>query len=72
MGTRRAIVGLLLIALGTFSIATVLGLLAGYFGGLVDSAIMRSVDVVLALPGPLIAIVVVGVGGGGYCMELWC
>jgi peptide/nickel transport system permease protein len=47
-------------------IATVLGLVSGYLGGWVDSAIMRWVDFMLALPAPLIAIVVVGVVGGGY------
>jgi peptide/nickel transport system permease protein len=46
--------------------ATLLGLLSGYLGGLVDSAIMRWVDFMFALPGPLVAIVVVGVLGGGY------
>jgi peptide/nickel transport system permease protein len=54
------------VAAGAFSIATVLGLLSGYLGGAVDSAIMRWVDFMLALPGPLVAIVVVGVVGGGY------
>lgn len=65
-GARTALVGPTVIALGAFAIATVLGLLAGYFGGWIDSVIMRGVDIVLALPGPLIAIVVVGVTGGGY------
>ena len=66
VGARTAIVGPTVIALGAFAIATVLGLVAGYFGGRIDAAIMRTVDIVLALPGPLIAIVVVGVTGGGY------
>ena len=66
LGTRTALIGPLVIAVGAFAIATILGLLAGYFGGLVDSAVMRWVDLMYALPGPLIAIVVVGVIGGGY------
>ena len=41
-------------------------MLSGYLGGWVDSVIMRWVDFMLALPGPLVAIVVVGVIGGGY------
>ena len=36
------------------------------YGAWVDSVIMRWVDFMLALPAPLIAIVVVGVVGGGY------
>ena len=43
-----------------------IGLMSGYLGGWVDSVIMRWVDFMLALPGPLVAIVVVGVIGGGY------
>jgi peptide/nickel transport system permease protein len=65
-GARTALVGPVVVAGGAFAIATLLGLLSGYLGGLVDSAIMRWVDFMLALPGPLVAIVVVGVVGGGY------
>lgn len=70
VGARTAVLGPLAIAFGAFAIATCLGLVAGYFGGWVDAAIMRCMDVVLALPGPLIAIVVVGVTGGGYWMAV--
>jgi peptide/nickel transport system permease protein len=65
-GARTALVGPVIIAASAFAIATLLGLLAGYLGGAVDSAIMRWVDFMLALPGPLVAVVVVGVVGGGY------
>ncbi len=65
-GAWTALAGPIVIAAGAFSIATLLGLLSGYLGGLVDSAIMRWVDFMFALPGPLVAIVVVGVVGGGY------
>jgi peptide/nickel transport system permease protein len=66
VGARTALMGPIVIAVGAFMIATLLGLLSGYLGGFIDSAIMRWVDFMLALPGPLIAIVVVGVVGGGY------
>ena len=36
-----------------------LGLIAGYFGGLVDNIIMRVVDIMLALPSLLLALVLV-------------
>jgi peptide/nickel transport system permease protein len=65
-GAWTALAGPIVIAAGAFTIATVLGLLSGYLGGLVDSTIMRWVDFMFALPGPLVAIVVVGVVGGGY------
>ena len=65
-GSWTALVGPIIVAVGAWMIATILGLLSGYLGGWVDSAIMRWVDFMLALPAPLIAIVVVGVVGGGY------
>ena len=42
---------------------TVLGLISGYFGGLVDAAIMRLVDIMLALPSLLLALVLVAIFG---------
>jgi peptide/nickel transport system permease protein len=65
-GAETALVGPIVVAAGAFAIATLLGLLSGYLGGLVDAAVMRWVDFMFALPGPLVAIVVVGVVGGGY------
>ena len=43
----------------------VLGLLAGFYGGLVDELIMRVVDVMLAFPGLLLILVFVAVLGAG-------
>lgn len=45
------------------TVGTVLGLLAGYFGGRVDRWIMRLVDIKMSLPSILLAIVVVSVLG---------
>jgi peptide/nickel transport system permease protein len=66
VGTRTALVGALVVAVGAFSIATVLGLISGYRGGAADAVVMRSADLLLALPALLIAIVVVGILGGGF------
>ncbi|PLB09310.1 dipeptide ABC transporter permease DppC [Proteus mirabilis] len=41
----------------------ILGLMAGYFGGIVDIAIMRVVDIMLALPSLLLALVLVAIFG---------
>nr|BEL01496.1 ABC transporter permease [Dehalococcoides mccartyi] len=46
-------------------LGTTLGLLAGYFGGLLDEIIMRITDVVLAFPGLILALVVAGLLGPG-------
>ena len=66
VGARAAVIGPALIAIGALIIGNTLGLIAGYVGGRVDYFIMRLSDLVWALPGLLIAIVVVGVIGGGY------
>lgn len=44
-------------------IGFVLGILAGYFGGIVDTIIMRLCDIMLALPSMLVAIAVISVLG---------
>jgi peptide/nickel transport system permease protein len=66
VGARTALVGPAVVAAGAFAIATILGLSAGYVGGATDSLVMRWVDFMFALPGPLIAIVIVGIVGGGF------
>ncbi len=54
------------IALGvTLTIGVALGLLAGYAGGWVDGAIMRLVDVLLAFPSFILALIVAGLYGPG-------
>jgi peptide/nickel transport system permease protein len=70
VGARTAVLGPVLITLGSALIGTLLGLLAGYVGGLSDSVILRWADLMFALPGQLVAIVVVGVLGGGYFLAV--
>jgi peptide/nickel transport system permease protein len=69
-GTRTAVVGPLLIALGAAMLGSVLGLSAGYRGGWADALVMRGVDLLYAVPFLLVAIVVVGVLGGGYLVAV--
>jgi peptide/nickel transport system permease protein len=45
------------------AIGTVIGLLAGYFGGWVDQVLMRLTDTVLSIPGLLLVIIFVSVVG---------
>jgi peptide/nickel transport system permease protein len=70
VGARAAVIGPAVVALLSFLIGNALGLVAGYFGGRTDSLIMRWVDLMLALPGLLIAVVIVGAVGGGYWMAV--
>ena len=54
--------GLAAVAIATVA-GTIIGLLAGYFGGYTDSIFMRLMDVLLAFPSILLAIIVVSVLG---------
>jgi peptide/nickel transport system permease protein len=70
VGARTAILGPALIAFGAMLLGNFFGVLAGYRGGGSDTVISRIVDFVYALPALLIAIVVVGVLGGGYFLAV--
>ena len=48
-----------------FTIGTTLGVMAGYLGGFVNQAIMRTVDVFYAFPSVLLAIAISGALGAG-------
>ena len=69
-GARTAVVGATVITLGGLLIGIPLGLIAGYRGGRVDAVISRGADFMIAIPALLVAIVVVGVLGGGYWMAV--
>src|ERR1700704_1144112 len=56
------LVGLTVVAVSA-SVGTLLGAIAGYFGGVMDDAISRIIDVLLAFPGLLLAIALVAVLG---------
>lgn len=46
---------------GALSVGVTLGLVAGYFGGLIDTLIMRLMDIILAFPSLLLALALVAV-----------
>ena len=61
----------MLIALGTgLAVGTTLGVVAGYFGGLIDELIMRIVDIWMGFPFLLIALVVAVVLGASFTVVM--
>jgi peptide/nickel transport system permease protein len=70
VGARTALLGPAIVAVCAGAIGTALGLWTGYAGGLVDSIIMRVIDLVYAVPPLLVTIVVVGLFGGGYWLAV--
>jgi len=59
-GSRISLGLAIIVAASVLTIAVVMGSVAGFFGGLVDTAIMRLVDVVLAFPGLILALAITG------------
>ncbi|WP_246727933.1 ABC transporter permease subunit [Chelativorans sp. Marseille-P2723] len=57
-------IGLVVVALSA-TVGVIVGLIAGYFRGPVDTAIMRLMDIILAFPSLLLALVLVAVLGPG-------
>jgi peptide/nickel transport system permease protein len=62
-GAHTTLTATLLAVLIAFGIGVLAGLIAGFTGGIVDTAIMRLVDVFLAIPSLLLAMVMVSVLG---------
>ncbi|CAN7495638.1 MULTISPECIES: ABC transporter permease [Neorhizobium] len=65
-GSRNSLLfGLISPALAAF-FGTILGVTAGYFGGVIDRVISRVVDLLLAFPELLLAIMIAAVLGGAF------
>ena len=62
-GARTSLVAAFCVVAAAFTIGTVLGVLAGYFGKVVDAIIMRVADMMIAFPGMILAIAVAGIMG---------
>jgi peptide/nickel transport system permease protein len=64
-GAQPTLLGALVVVLISGAMGIPLGLIAGYYGGRVDAAIMRVLDALLAFPALLLAILVVSTFGRG-------
>lgn len=62
-GARISLLVGVAVVIGAGTLGTVLAMLAGYFGGIVDAAISRVTDIFLAVPFLLVAIAIVGAVG---------
>ncbi|OTA19120.1 peptide ABC transporter permease [Xenorhabdus beddingii] len=62
-GARLSLLVGCLVVMMSLLMGITLGVLAGYFGGMVDTIIMRIVDIMLALPSLLLALVLVAIFG---------
>ncbi|WP_029319896.1 ABC transporter permease [Butyrivibrio sp. AE3004] len=64
-GGRTTIAATFILVFISFVIGTVLGMLCGYYGGILDMALMRLADIMLAFPQMVIAIAVAGILNAG-------
>lgn len=64
-GTRYALGLGLSILIFQIVLGVGLGLIAGFYGGIIEAAIMRLVDIMLAIPGIVLALAIAGIMGGG-------
>lgn len=62
-GTRVSVSASFILVACIFVVGSILGILAGYFGGWVDMVIMRIADMMIAFPGMVLAIAVAGILG---------
>jgi peptide/nickel transport system permease protein len=64
-GSRYAVfLGVVIVGI-EMALGVTLGLVAGYYGGLVESTIMRVVDIALSMPALVLALAIAGMLGGG-------
>ncbi|MDQ4129463.1 MAG: ABC transporter permease, partial [Actinomycetota bacterium] len=77
-GARLSIGATVVTALGITIVGIVLGMLAGYVGGVVDSAISRTIDILLGFPHLLLVLALIALLGPGlrnimlaYVVEAW-
>ena len=63
-GARYSLTSVLVLVTVIFIVGTSLGVVAGYFGGITDTLIMRVSDMMISFPGMILAIAVAGILGG--------
>jgi peptide/nickel transport system permease protein len=65
-GTRYSLaIGVVVVGI-TASVGTTLGIVSGYSRGIIDETLMRIVDIVLAFPGIILALVIAGILGPSF------
>ncbi len=65
-GTRISLEVSLIVVTITTVVGSILGLIAGYCGGVVDEIIMRTVDILMAFPGIIMALLIAGLLGQSF------
>ena len=64
-GGRTTIAATFFLVFVSFAVGTVIGMVCGYYGGVVDRIFMRIADITLGFPQMVVAIAVAGILGAG-------
>jgi ABC-type dipeptide/oligopeptide/nickel transport system permease subunit len=64
-GASASVFSSIFVVAATLGIGATIGVMCGYLGGLVDTLLMRLVDIFLAFPGMVLALAVAGILGPG-------
>jgi peptide/nickel transport system permease protein len=70
-GTRTTFELSILVVALTSTFGVFIGIIAGYFRGVIDEILMRLIDVLLAFPSSSYAGVIIGALGPGMIIRLW-
>lgn len=63
-GARTSIFATIMLVIVSFFVGTVVGVICGYYGGVLDDLVMRFTDILLSVPQLVLAIAVAGMLGG--------
>ena len=69
-GARTSIFATLVLVIISFIIGSAIGIICGYYGGVVDNVLMRITDILLSLPQLVLAVAVAGMMGGSLTNAL--
>lgn len=69
-GARASLLTGLLATIGAAAIGVPLGLISGYFGRWADALIMRAVDIQIAVPAILLALIIIVLAGRGFVSSI--
>jgi len=69
-GTQTTIFIAAIVALLSTAFGTLVGAIAGYFGGWIDNALMRFTDLVIVLPGLALLMILIAFIGGGSPLHI--
>lgn len=63
-GASYSLTSVIALVVCIFVVGTTMGIISGYFGGIVDIVIMRIADMMISFPGVILAIAIAGIMGG--------